>query len=376
MSVTPTHVFNKIARHIFTDNELKTFLKVHAGVKRAGATKIELLKFYINFALERGCNIKHQEDVMNYPFLTAISQQEICHDYVSLRNACFIMHGGYSQAEGVCKHIIGFTDAFHHFINNKLASISIKKLRPQSSYPSTSIPYSCNLAYSAPQMTPEGNQLVLDYFWPGDNDSNYKTSPNSFRRFCGAGRIEKQLIEAIYEGFVDFDINNCYANIFIKWCAEQGVQVPEDMLQVRDNKHDFYERIIADNCFDFAGRQTLEADGPHAAAKVMLLKLFHPPANGRRPRTKVDWYDNLASFVDSVFFNTSIDDAHYFFSKIEAQIIKKAIMVVGPTNFGLDKHDGFIADIKHEDVKQLLEQLERETGYRWKARILSKGETK
>lgn len=381
MSVTPTHVFKERSIELFTDEELYDWLHINCNTQRKPKALLRLLRYYIDFALSKSLNIKREDNIENLPFISRDTQMQIGgSSYKKVQDVCFDLHNGYITGN-MCKHIIGFKPAFINLVLPRLKARGRKVVQAQGSAGCTfdptldrsnltsPLPYSVIIAQDEEQHT-----VLLDYFWPGDVEANYVRSPNSHRRFSPAGRLTKEMVNHIYDGFVDFDINNCYANIFIKWCEAEGYRVPQEMLLIRNDKASFYKRVIDENCFDWAGRQTLLHEGPEAAAKVMLLKLFHAPKCGRRKFVGNDWYDNLASFVDSVFFNTSIADAHLFFSKIEAEVIRQAIIIIGPDNFVVDKHDGFIAKIKKEDLQQKLTELQSETGYCWKAKIL--GETK
>ena len=325
------------------DDQLVHWLKEQTGASRIGAKQIDLLRYFIDFGIAQGTRISHRDDVNDYPFITATSMYQICQSYVPIRDACLIQHGGYSQAEKLCKHVIDFTDAFTVLLSKGLMSAMARHR-------------------TAP--TEESTKL----FHPGNDNANYTFSENTHRRFCPAGRLPKSVLQQLYVGARDFDMQNCYPNLFLNWAEDEGFTIPDCFTLLRNDRDAFYQQLLTHNELITRLHPDHRKLAKAQVAKLLVQKLFHPPKSRKRKTTGVDFYDLMGQWIDGVLELCQVpkDNVHLLLSELEANIIGVAVDVVGEHRFAVDKHDGFIAvDVQEDEVQFLLDELERLTVIPW-----------
>jgi len=325
------------------DDQLKDWLKNQTDASRIGTKQIELLRYFIDFCVSQGTTIDHRDHVDDYPFIHFDEMKRICRNYTPIRDACLIQHGGYSQAEKRCKHIIDFTDAFTSLVGKGLMD-----------------------AMSRHKSSPTAESTAL--FHPGNDNANYTFSQNTHRRFCPAGRLPKEVLKQLYVGAKDFDMQNCYPNLFLNWAEDEGFEIPDCFTILRNDRDAFYQQLLQ---YDDLVKM-LHPDHrklPKAqVAKLLVQKLFHPPKSRKRRMTGVEFYDLMGQWIDGVLSVCGVkrDQVHLLLSELEANCIGHAVDVVGEHRFAVDKHDGFIAvDIQDDEVDFLLDELERLTDIKW-----------
>lgn len=330
------------------DEQLDQFLKKHAQAHRVSKGQRALLRYFIDFCVSQGTTINHKEHIEDYPFIRFSEMKSICHNYVPVRDACLIQHGGYSQAEKICKHVIGFTDHFTLLVGKGLMS-----------------------AMACHKTAPTAESTAL--FHPGNDNANYTFSENTHRRFCPAGRLPKNVLKQLYVGAHDFDMQNCYPNLFLNWAEDEGFTIPDCFTLLRNDRDAFYQQLLTHNELITRLHPDHRKLPKAQVAKLLVQKLFHPPKSRKRKATGVDFYDLMGQWIDGVLELCQVPKSkvHLLLSELEANCIGHAVDVVGEHRFAVDKHDGFIAvDVQEDEVQFLLDELERLTDIPWHVETL------
>lgn len=301
------------------------------------------MELFIQFKKNNSEIELHQE-----VFIPSSLMRKYVRDYAPFREACFLMKGYHNHKTGTCDLIVGYTDAFEElFINILKSHISSNRL------------------YLA---TKEQDRSLIGNLSPLPHE--YSKGENSMRLYHWCQNLPRETKKIVYSGALDFDIVNCFPNIFWKEVL-RGESSNDDMRMMIFDSEAFLGRLVDDEIYDKLypkKKKTKRTANPRKAAKVVRSRLFHPPSSGRPPRRSgVQWYDNLSDYIINKLKENGIYDPHLFFTSIERGIIESAFDIAGRENVILRMHDGFIA---LPTTTTTIQQLEERTNYKWTVETL------
>ena len=296
-------------------------------------------------------------------YIPAKEMQELTRDYALIRDCVCIMKGYHNKDESVCDRIVGWKSAFSDFVILilKEENRTLRAYRQTLKTTTTTILSVVIKEYS----NTDHNNIPL---FPGADAMNYTNgNGNGARLYHPDQGLSKEMRRIKFSGFVDFDIEACFPNIFRRMLKENGIYEHPMFTQMCDHKDQFLRHIIDTNAFTYAMRY----DYRHSVekkAKSMRSRLFHPDSSFVLQRIGVEWYDDLGKWIAQCLRAMNVETAHMFFTTYEQAIIDKAFEVVGRDSVILRMHDGFVADI-NGDLTQILQQLNEITTFKWTAQL-------
>ena len=328
---------------------IKNFLKTYVpAIKRIGSGHLALMELFLKFKRN---NISIPLDVER--FIPSSEMQDITISYPVIREACLIMKGYSNRMSHKCDRIIGYTEQFDQLFLDVLNYEF--KLRKQSTSNKAVIGYLYKTA-----------QTLLGDLYPGWSTENYTKTENSERYYIWLQNLKKEHKQVIYSGLTDLGITAAFPNIFVKEICG-GKYINEDMQLMIESPEEFLNKCIVDDIYNKLYPYKGMAPNDRNSAKKVRSRLFHPSAKKGR-LSGVDWYDKLQGAILQKLNESGISNAHMFFTNRELAIVNVAAGVIGESNIVLRMHDGFICDVTLND--ELLNALQCETGYAWKAKVV------
>ena len=323
----------------------RSFLKEHVpSLQRIGRGHLSLMALLVETRCRGG------EDI----FIPAVEMQDLTRDYAPIRDAVCIMKGYHNRDEALCDRIVGWTPQF----NDLITSVLKEENRAIRLYRQT---YKTILSIVIKETT-------VDRPYPGADESSYTISPAGARLYHTDQGLTKEMRRIKFAGFVDFDIDACFPNIFRRLLEERGMPEHPDFTAMCDSKTAFLQRIIDTDCYTYALKYDT-TKSIEKRAKAMRSRLFHPDSSFKLRPVGVPWYDELGKWIATTLKELDVETAHMFFTTHEQRIINTAFEVVGRDNIILRMHDGFVADIISDELSQTLRDLKEATGYKWSASI-------
>jgi hypothetical protein len=332
----------------------KSFLQAQCPtIQRIGSGHLALLRLFLD-AYRKG---------VDDCFIPAKEMQELTRDYALIRDCVCIMKGYHNKDESVCDRIVGWTSEFIDLVINLLKeeNRTLRAIRQNRHNTQTPILSVVIKHYG----NSDHNNIAV---YPGADSMNYTNgNGNGARLYHPDQGLSKEMRRIKFSGFVDFDIEACFPNIFRRMLKENGIYEHPMFTQMCDNKDQFLHHIINTNAFTYAMRYDYR-HSTEKRAKSMRSRLFHPDSSFVLQRIGVEWYDDLGKWIAQCLRAMNVETAHMFFTTYEQAIIDKAFEVVGRDSIILRMHDGFVADI-NGDLTQILQQLNEITTFKWTAQL-------
>ena len=338
---------------------LKNFIKTWCpNIKRVGAGHLKLMRLFLKFKRDNISIELHEER-----FIPSSEMKCITRDYVEMRDVCFIMKGYSNHLQGKCDLIVGYTPQFDDLFIQLLHN-TYKTQRQKEAHNNTTTPL---LHYTGALAQDDGLDHIFTTCRPGSNIMNYTKTEKSERYYIWLQNLKREDKKELYAGCSDLDITSAFPNIFWQEICGLSSDNTEMSLMINDPEA-FLNKCIDDDVFNKIYAYKGVTINDRDTAKRARSRLFHPPESGRPRKSGVKWYDDLQTYIISKLKTAGVTDAHLYFTSREQKIVNIAMKVIGEEHVVLRMHDGFIIDVSVNDEK--LAQLQKLTGYCWKAKVL------
>lgn len=323
----------------------RAWLRGPNGISRVFDGQLELMDLIFK-TWSAHPNIERDEQV----FIPTARAKSMTNQYRKIMDSVCKRKGYHSHAGGVCDLIVAwlpqFSDHCIDLLKRELVAVQAARRSGMD-------------AQGAPELR-----------WslrPGYDKSNYKQTEESNRYYAEVQNMPREVKQRVYESYWDADMINCHAAIFSKWIlgGDESGNADFDLMMAEPGA--FLQKIIDTGAFTY--RVWNSNDEPIKRAKRMRSKLFNPPKSGTIKRIGVEWYDDLAHWINEQLNEAGVSNAHMYFTALEQELIDLAAKAVGEENVCVNMHDGMILEPDAAiDPQEITAILESATGMKWKCR--------